>query len=326
MGSRLHGSDGVSSVILRSAATKSPRLCSSAAIAHPKSVAQRDVGAVREPPLRDPIVISAPRIGVRGRRRAGIQGRGVGNGGGLGFFTAFRMTGTRDHSCGLRPSVIPAHERESRRGGGDGLPSVRERRSIVRHSEERSDEESQALLSCLRFTSKVGCPARCRGGSRTAPTGSHRHFRHRIGVRGRRRAGIQGRGVGNGGGLGFFTAFRMTGTRDHPCGLRPSVIPAHERESRRGGGDGLPSARERRSIVRHSEERSEEESQALLVRRHCTSRVGCPARCRGGSRTAPTRSHHHSRPRAGIQGSGGVCTGKTNAPTPSGFLTDVVQY
>ena len=45
---------------------------------------------------------------------------------------------------GLRPSVTPAHERESRRGGGDGLPSARERRSIVRHSEERSDEESQA--------------------------------------------------------------------------------------------------------------------------------------------------------------------------------------
>ena len=116
---------------------------------------------------------------------------------------------------GLRPSVIPAHERESRRGGGDGLPSARERRSIVRHSEERSEEES--------------VPRRC---ARTAPT-PHRHSLprtvqaesvaqrvctgatdvgavrepplrdlpssfppSRIGVRGRRRAGIQGRGVG----------------------------------------------------------------------------------------------------------------------------------
>ena len=121
---------------------------------------------------------------------------------------------------GLRPSVTPAHERESRRGGGDRFPSARERRSIVCPSGERSEEESQALLGCLRFTSKVGCPARCRGGSRTAPTRSHRQFRPRIGVRGRRRAGIQGRGVGTGGGLGFFTAFRMTGTRDHSCGLR----------------------------------------------------------------------------------------------------------
>ena len=60
MGSRLHGSDGVSSVLLGSAARKNPRLCSSAVIAHPESVAQRDVGAVREPPLRGPIVISAP--------------------------------------------------------------------------------------------------------------------------------------------------------------------------------------------------------------------------------------------------------------------------
>ena len=203
---------------------------------------------------------------------------------------------------GLPPSVIPAHERESRCGGGDGLPSARERRSIVCPSEERSEEESQAVLGCLHCTPRVGCPARCRGGSRTAPTRSHRQFRPRIGVRGRRRAGIQGRGVGAGGGLGFFTAFRMTGTRDHSCGLRPSVIPAHERESRRGGGDRLPSARERRSIVRHSEERSEEESQAVLVRRHCTSKVSCPARCRGGSRTAPTGSHRHFRPRIGVRG------------------------
>ena len=129
---------------------------------------------------------------------------------------------------GLRPSVIPAHERESRRGGGDGLPSARERRSIVRHSEERSEEESQALLGCLHLTSRVGCPARCRGGSRTAPTRSHRHSLPRIGVRGRRRTGIQGRGVGAGGGLGFFTAFRMTGTRDHSCGRRnPEAIHWH---------------------------------------------------------------------------------------------------
>ena len=203
---------------------------------------------------------------------------------------------------GLRPSVTPAHERESRRGGGDRFPSARERRSIVRHSEERSDEESQALLGCLHFTSKVGCPARCRGGSRTAPTRSHRHSLPRTPMRGRRRAGIQGRGVGAGGGLGFFTAFRMTGTRDHSCGRRPSVIPAHERESRRGGGDGLPSARERRSIVCPSGERSEEESQALLGCLRFTSKVGCPARCRGGSRTAPTGSHRHSRLRIGVRG------------------------
>ena len=159
MGSRLHGSDGVSSVLLGSAARKNPRLCSSASVSHPKSVVQRDVGAVREPPLRGPIVIPSPRIGVRGRRRAGIQGRGVGTGGGLGFFTAFRMTGTRDHSCGRRPSVTPAHERESRRGGRDGLPSAREQRSIVCPSGERSEEESQAVLGCLHLTSRVGCPA-----------------------------------------------------------------------------------------------------------------------------------------------------------------------
>ena len=129
---------------------------------------------------------------------------------------------------GLRPSVTPAHERESRRGGGDRLPSARERRSIVRHSEERSEEESQALLGCLHCTPRVGCPARCRGGSRTAPTRSHRHSLPRIGVRGRRRTGIQGRGVGAGGGLGFFTAFRMTGTRDHSCGRRnPEAIHWH---------------------------------------------------------------------------------------------------
>ena len=60
MGSRLHGSDGVSSVILRSEARKNPRRCSAASISHPESVAQRDVGAVREPPLRGPIVTPAP--------------------------------------------------------------------------------------------------------------------------------------------------------------------------------------------------------------------------------------------------------------------------
>ena len=207
MGSRLYGSDGVSSVLLGSAARKNPRLCSSAVIAHPKSVVQRDVGAVREPPLRGPIVIPATERSS-GQAPSGNPGKRCSTGGGLGFFTAFRMTGTRDHSCGRRPSVIPAHERESRCGGGDGLPSARERRSIVCPSGERSEEESQAVLVCIHFTSKVGCPARCRG----------------------------------------------------------------------------------------------------------------------GSRTAPTRSHRHSRPRAGIQGSGGVCTGKTNAPTPTGFLTDVVQY
>ena len=87
---------------------------------------------------------------------------------------------------GLRPSVIPAHERESRRGGGDGLPSARERRSIVWPSGERSEEESQAVLvppSIAHVGARVGCPARCRaGGSRTAhSTGSfHRHFRPRI--------------------------------------------------------------------------------------------------------------------------------------------------
>ena len=100
--------------------------------------------------------------------------------------------------------------------------SDRGARSIVCPSGERSEEESQAVLVRRHCTSRVGCPARCRGGSRTAPTRSHRHFRPRIGVRGRRRAGIQGRGVGAGGGLGFFTAFRMTGTRDHSCGRRPS--------------------------------------------------------------------------------------------------------
>ena len=57
MGSRLHGSDGVSHVILRIPATKNPKHRSAAAIWNPKSIAQRDVGAVREPPLRRPTVM-----------------------------------------------------------------------------------------------------------------------------------------------------------------------------------------------------------------------------------------------------------------------------
>ena len=66
MGSRLHGSDGVSSVLLGSVARKSPKQCSSASISHPESVARRDVGAVREPPLRGPIVIPATERASKG--------------------------------------------------------------------------------------------------------------------------------------------------------------------------------------------------------------------------------------------------------------------
>ena len=78
---------------------KNPRQGTAAAIPQPISVAQRDVGAVREPPLRGPIVIPAHERESR---------RGVcGSGGGSGSFTAFTMTETCDHSCVRRNPRTP---------------------------------------------------------------------------------------------------------------------------------------------------------------------------------------------------------------------------